>query len=146
MFSSTELKIIIRWRIFRFKHFLFSTRRLKNDHDDIKRSVYFNEHLTFVMLRGFVAGIWNSVERLTVAAVDHAPIRVFQMACFEILKNFSYLVTTQAMQVKTNMLLSVLKIAEVDVLLPPSKSWGTNVAPDACTMALTLVTITVVLS
>lgn len=47
--------IIICWHIFRFKHFLFSTRRLKNGGDDIKRSIRFNERLTFVMHCCFVA-------------------------------------------------------------------------------------------
>jgi hypothetical protein len=63
------------------------------------------------------------------------------MACFEILKNFSYMVTTQAMQVKTNMLLSVLKIAEVDILLPVSNSRSANLSPDTCTATLLLVII-----
>lgn len=67
----------------------------------------------------------------------------FQMACFDILKNFSYLVTTQAMQVKTNMILSVLKIAEVDILLPASNSWSTSVSPNVGMLALTMVTIKV---
>jgi len=66
-----------------------------------------------------------------------------QAACFEILKNFSYLVTTQSLQVKTNMLLSVLKIAEVDVLLPASNSWAVNVLPDSRIIALALVTVAV---
>ncbi|XP_025421932.1 uncharacterized protein LOC112691756 [Sipha flava] len=65
------------------------------------------------------------------------------VACFDILKNFSYLVTTQAMQVKTNMILSVLKIAEVDILLPASNSWSTSVLPNAGMLTLTLVTIMV---
>ncbi|VVC33180.1 GDNF/GAS1 [Cinara cedri] len=64
-------------------------------------------------------------------------------ACFDILKNFAYLVTTQAIQVKTNMLLSVLKIAEVDILLPASNSWATSVSPNTCMVtALSLVTLT----
>uniref|UniRef100_A0A2S2NAC9 GDNF family receptor alpha-3 n=1 Tax=Schizaphis graminum TaxID=13262 RepID=A0A2S2NAC9_SCHGA len=66
------------------------------------------------------------------------------MACFEILKNFSYMVTTQAMQVKTNMLLSVLKIAEVDILLPVSNSRSANLSPDTCTATLLLVIIAAV--
>lgn len=72
--------------------------------------------------------------------IDHL---FLQMACFEILKNFSYLVTTQALQVKTNMLLSVLKIAEVDVLLPASNSWSTEVLPNTWALAFSLVTIAV---
>lgn len=34
---------------------------MKNGHDDIKRSVYFNQYLTLVMLRRFVALIWFQI-------------------------------------------------------------------------------------
>ncbi|XP_050426715.1 uncharacterized protein LOC126837037 [Adelges cooleyi] len=70
------------------------------------------------------------------------------LACFDVLKNFSYMVTTQAMPVKTNLLLSLLKIAEVDVLLPAlSSSWSPiTYAPSNLIISLSLVIITVLLA
>ncbi|XP_050527441.1 uncharacterized protein LOC126897695 [Daktulosphaira vitifoliae] len=69
------------------------------------------------------------------------------LACFDILKNFSYMVTTQAIPIKTNMFLSVLKIAEVDVLMPAlSSSWGLkSYHPNDLAISLALVIITILI-